>query len=160
MQFDSEEYTIVVPSGTTYIYLASSFTNATAKVNGSVALNRVRKKVNLTGSKTDIEISLIPLSGNTLKANTYKITVICGSFTNTAVSEDGKSFTVTPVNVENGKTVILALYDGEKLVEMHSAVYTGESVLFTTTKAYTNAKVMIWDDLTSLKPVCDVETIE
>ena len=98
--------------------------------------------------------------GFTLKANTYKITVICGSFTNTAVSEDGKSFTVTPVNVENGKTVILALYDGEKLVEMHSAVYTCESVLFTTTKAYTYAKVMIWGDLISLKPVCDVETIE
>lgn len=43
---------------------------------------------------------------------------------------------------------------------MQSAVYTGEAVPFTTTKAYTNAKVMVWDDLTNLKPVCEVENVQ
>jgi len=160
--FDSDitEYTITVSSETSAIYLTSSFENATAKVNGSVALNGVRKKVNLNGSETSIEIMLTPTTGNTLKANTYKITVIRGSFTKTTVSEDGKSFVVTPVNIENGKTVILALYDGEKFVEMQSEIYEGIAIPFVTTKAYTNAKVMVWDDLTNLKPVCEVETIE
>lgn len=65
----------------------------------------------------------------------------------------------TPINIESGKAVILALYDGDTLVEMQKAVYTGETVTFTTTKAYTNEKVMVWDDLTILKPVCDVEEI-
>lgn len=161
-EFDSDitEYTINVPSGTTAIYLTSSFENATAKVNGSVALNGVRKKVTLTGKETDIELVLTPTSGNNLSANTYKITVICGSFTKTTVSNDGKSFTVVPVNIENGKTVILALYDGEKFIEMQSAVYTGEEIPFITTKAYTNAKVMVWNDLRTLKPVCNVEIVK
>lgn len=79
--------------------------------------------------------------------------------TKTAVSEDGKSFTITPINIENGKTVILALYNGEQFVEMQSAIYNGETIPFTTTKSYTNAKVMVWDDLTSLNPVCDVEEL-
>ena len=161
-EFDSDitEYTINVPSGTTAIYLTSSFENATAKVNGSVALNGVRKKVTLTGAETDIELVLTPTSGNNLSTNTYKITVVCGSFTKTTVSEDGKSFTVVPVNIENGKTVILALYDGETFVEMQSAVYTGEEILFTTTKTYTNAKVMVWNDLVTLKPICNVEIVK
>ena len=100
------------------------------------------------------------LCRNNLSTNTYKITVVCGSFTKTTVSEDGKSFTIVPINIENGKTVILALYDGNKLVEMQSAVYTGEAVPFTTTKSYTNAKVMVWDNLTNLKPACNVEIVK
>ena len=36
-------------------------------------------------------------------------------WTETTVSEDGKSFTVTPKNVENGVTVIIALYKNGNL---------------------------------------------
>lgn len=79
--------------------------------------------------------------------------------TKTTISTDGKSFTITPINIEKGKTVILALYDGEKLVEMQHATYEGTTITFTTTKSYTNAKVMVWDDLTTLKPVCEVEEL-
>ena len=90
----------------------------------------------------------------------YTIEVIKFEGSKTEVSEDKKSFTITPINVENDKTVILALYNGEQFVEMQSAVYTGEAVPFTTTKTYTKAKVMVWDDLTNLKPVCEVENIQ
>jgi len=161
-EFDSDitEYTISVPSGTTAIYLTSSFKDATAKVNGTVAANGVRKKVNLTGAETDVEIQLTPTTDNALNANTYRITIICGSFTKTTISDDGKSFTITPINVETGKTVILALYDGRNLVEMQSAIYSGEAVPFTATKAYTNAKVMVWNDIASLVPVCETETVK
>jgi len=81
-------------------------------------------------------------------------------YTETHLSQDGTTYTVNVVNIENGKTVILALYDGERFVEMQSAVYTGEAVPFTTTKTYTKAKVMVWNDLTNLKPVCNIEIIE
>ncbi len=82
------------------------------------------------------------------------------SFTDTTVANGGKSFSITPINIERGKTVILALYNGEQFVEMQSAVYTGEAVPFTITKTYTKAKVMVWDDLTNLKIVCDVEKVQ
>lgn len=156
---DVTEYTINVPDGTTDIYFTSSFKNATAKVNGSPAVNGVRKKVTLSGNETNVIIQLTPTTGNTLKANTYTINVIRGSFTKTTVSEDGKAFTVTPINMEQGKTVMLALYNGNQLVEMQPALYEGESLSFTTTKEYTNAKIMVWDDLTSLKSACNVEEL-
>ena len=75
---------------------------------------------------------------------------------------------VTPVDELNDKIeriniivpMATALYDGDKFVEMQSAVYTGEAVPFTTTKTYTKAKVMVWDDLTNLKPICEVDYIQ
>ena len=98
-----------------------------------------------------------PISKNLTLYVDYKIEF---EGTKTEVSEDKKSFSIKPINVKNGKTVILALYNGEQFVEMQSAVYTGEVVPFTTTKAYTKAKIMVWEDLTNLKPVCNIEIIE
>ena len=85
--------------------------------------------------------------------------------TKTLVSEEGETvqqqvmFTIKGMHLPEGCRVILALYNGERFVEMQSSVYTGEAVPFTTTKTYTKAKVMVWDDLNSLKPVCDVEEL-
>ena len=90
----------------------------------------------------------------------YTIEVIKFEGTKTTVSEDKKTFTITPVNVENGKTVILALYNGEQFIEMQSAVYTGEAVPFTTTKAYTKAKVMVWNDFDTIMPLCVPENVD
>ncbi len=161
-EFDSDitEYTINVPVGTTAVYLTTSFTDATAKVNGSIAANGVRKKVALTGAETVVEIVLTPTSENSLKANIYTIKVVCGSFTKTTISEDGKAFTVNPVNIETGKTVILALYEDGKLVEMQPEIYEGEAITFITSKKYTNVKNMVWDNLTSFTPACDVEVVK
>lgn len=80
--------------------------------------------------------------------------------TKTTLANNRKSFTITPINVENYKTVILVLYDGDKFIETQSAVYTGEVISFTTTKEYINAKVMVWDDFASLKPVCKSENVK
>ena len=33
-------------------------------------------------------------------------------------------------------------------------------IAFTTEKTYTNAKVFVWDNLTNLKPVCNVEIVK
>jgi hypothetical protein len=80
--------------------------------------------------------------------------------TETTLSNNDKTFTITPINIATGNTVIIALYNGTALVEMQSAVYTGEEIPFTTTKSYTNAKVMVWNDLITLKPVCNVEIVK
>ena len=85
--------------------------------------------------------------------------IIFLSNTQTTISADGKSFKVKPVNIEVGKTVILALYNGTELVEAQTAVYNGEDIPFTTDKTYTNVKVMVWDNLESGSPVCEAEEI-
>ena len=80
--------------------------------------------------------------------------------TETELSNNDKSFAVTPVNIETGTTVILALYYGDVLVEAHSNVYAGEAIPFTTTESYTKAKVMVWSDFKTLEPMCEIEIIQ
>ena len=61
------------------------------------------------------------------------------------------------MNIDVGKTVILALYDGDKLVEVQRSSEYGENdgkIIFTPTKSYTHAKVMVWESLNTLSPVC------
>ena len=78
---------------------------------------------------------------------------------NATVSTDRKTFTITPINVPIGKTIILALYNDKMFVETQKAICDGTTVNFTTDKVYTDAKVMVWNDFTSFKPVCEVEEI-
>ena len=73
------------------------------------------------------------------------------------MSEDGKTFDVKPVNVAVGSTVVLVLYDNGNFVEIKSEKYNGADISFTTDNAYTNAKVMVWDNLYNMKPVCETE---
>ena len=58
------------------------------------------------------------------------------------------------------KPSLMPINKVEQFVEMQSAVYAGEAIPFKTTKSYTNAKVMVWDGLTTLRPVCKVEIIK
>ena len=119
--------------------------------------------VNYTGTEEEweeVELNSGDYNGALFNATINYISVPVLASTKTYVSDDGKSFEVTPINIATGNTVILALYNGTVFVEMQSALYDGETMHFTTTKAYTNAKVMVWDNLTNLKPVCDVEVVK
>lgn len=77
----------------------------------------------------------------------------------TTISEDGKTFTVSGKNLENGCMVILALYEDERLVEMQSKVYNSVDLPFTTTKDYDMVKVMVWGSLGNLVPKTETEII-
>ena len=81
-------------------------------------------------------------------------------FTKTTVYNDGKEFDVKLNNVERGKTVVLALYNDGQLVDIKKGIYEGENLTFTTTCEYTNAKVMVWNQLDSLIPVCREEELK
>ncbi len=77
-------------------------------------------------------------------------------------SNDGK-IVVKPCNIDAGKTVILALYEGGRLVEMQqSSEYseTNREITFTPTKPYTRAKVMVWNSLSGMSPVCDFKIVK
>lgn len=86
--------------------------------------------------------------------------VIFVKHTETAVSGDRKTFTVKPVNIApNGGIVILALYNGENLVDTMIKPYDGSEAVFTTDKTYTGAKIMVWESLADMKIVCNAETL-
>lgn len=74
----------------------------------------------------------------------------------TARTADG--IVVSPANMENGM-VILALYDGKRLAELQTAAYVGEDITFTSDVSYTHAKVMVWESLNSLSPVCAAKNV-
>ena len=78
------------------------------------------------------------------------------------LSDNGKII-VKPTNIAAGKTVILALYEGGRLVEMQqSSEYseTNRELTFMPTKTYTRAKVMIWNSLSGMSPVCDFKIVK
>ncbi len=66
---------------------------------------------------------------------------------------------VKPVNIENGKTVVLALYDGDKLIEIKSGTYAGAEITFETDKNYTYAKAMVWNSFGNASPECGAKTL-
>lgn len=96
-------------------------------------------------------------SGNSRLTNA-KFTYI--PYTKTIYSTDSKQFIVSPNNIDNGKIIILALYNDKNVVEIQKEVYTGDKIRFSTTKAYTVAKVFVWNNLTDLIPVCENEVVK
>ena len=117
------------------------------------------KQVYYIGSKDDWNNEVIG-NGKYVLTN---VGITCLSGISAKRSADGKSIVVKPINIADGKTVILALYDGDKIVEMQqSSEYseTKSEITFTPTEPYTHAKVMIWNSFGEMSPVCDFKSIE
>lgn len=125
---------------------------------GDGAFSDCDKLTNVYYYGTEANWNNIAISDGNASLNNAEITYL--KCTQTTVSTDGKSFSVKPINIANGNTVILALYNGDTLAEMQSAVYNGDDIPFTTDKTYTNARVMAWDSLSGLKPACEVEIVK
>lgn len=83
-----------------------------------------------------------------------------------AEKSDNGNIVAEPTNTKSGKTVILALYSGGKdnkggsLVEIQSKKYNGAEITFEVNKAYTYAKVMVWESFGDILPVCDIRIIK
>lgn len=117
------------------------------------------KQVYYIGSKDDWNNEVIG-NGKYVLTN---VGITCLSGISAKRSVDGKSIVVKPINIADGKTVILVLYDGDKIVEMQqSSEYseTKREITFTPTEPYTRAKVMIWNSFNEMSPVCDFKIIE
>ncbi len=80
--------------------------------------------------------------------------------TRSKVSQDRKTISVTPVNVESGIDVIIALYNNGAFVGTQSATYNNGELNFNTAKAYTDVKIMLWNDLADLKALCEAESLQ
>ena len=72
------------------------------------------------------------------------------------VSADGKSFVISPKNIENGNLIILALYNGDTFVKLYNEIYQGQDIPFNNVnETYDKVKIMAWENFDTLKPLCD-----
>ena len=111
------------------------------------------KTVNYIG--TDIEWSKI-VKGDKCSIDGKKMNYCKGI---SAIHADGRAV-VRPINIDSGKTVILALYSGDKLVGIQSKIYDGAEVMFETNEACTELRAMVWEDIVSMTPVCSNKIIK
>lgn len=157
---DVRKYTVYVGEDATSISLTPTFSGGgVLRPNGSgVWLSGRSKDFELSSETTTITLNRENVSDMTNSVYTVEIVKFEG--TKTVVFDDGKKFTVNPLGIETGKTVILALYDGDCLAEVQTAICDGKGILFTTTKAYTKAKVMVWNSLNGIIPVCEAEILK
>lgn len=159
---------IVIPDGVIEIsertfYYCSNLTSITipnsVRIIGKESFEGCPRKikVNYIGSTTDW--NEVIGDGKYVLAN-VGINYISGI--STKHSDDGK-IVVKLINIDTGKTVIMALYDGDKLAEMQlSSEYseTNREITFTPTKDYTRAKVMVWESLASMSSVCESKIVK
>lgn len=156
---------ITIPDGVTSIgnytfFNCSSLTSVTIPNSvtsiGEYAFNKCNKlkNVNYIGSKEDW--------GDIDKGENHSISdsIITYCKGIKAVQLNSGNIAVEPINTEKGKTVILALYNGDKFVDMQFGIYNGTKITFETDKTYTHAKAMIWESLESMIPVCGAKTAE
>ncbi len=151
------EYTIYVPKDTTNIKLTATH-NGTLKVGSTKYYNGKGKTISL--SENEPTVLNFDYSATDYTDSSYKVTIEKFEGTQTTVLDNGKTFDVKPINIATDSTVILALYDNGRFIEMQSEKYNGTDIQFVTDKSYTDAKVMVWESLSNMKPVCGAETVK
>lgn len=131
------------------------------KTIGDYAFSGCNKLANVIYNGSEDEWNNITIrSGNSPLTNAEMRFLVTKKGTKTTVSSDGKVFSVKCNGIESGKMIILALYDGEQLVDVKTAPCTGADIPFTTTKSYTKARVFVWNSLSGLNPVFSPETVK
>ena len=156
---DTREYTIYVDENVTTISLTPVFNKGVLRPNGmGMWISGRSKTFELTEDETIIKLVRDNVENTT--SSEYHIKVIRYRGTITTVSENGKKFTVRPVHVETNSTIILAIYNNGILADIISKEYTGDSLEFSTNAEYTEVKIMAWNNLFALKPICKTEFVK
>lgn len=69
-----------------------------------------------------------------------------------------KIFITTPYLPENS-TIVLACYKDGEFVEMKSETNKNETIYFVVNSDFNSAKIMAWESLGSITPICDAEIV-
>ncbi len=71
------------------------------------------------------------------------------------ISGEDKAFTVDCFALKKGDTILVALYKNDRFLELFSATYIGEQEEYRTKIDFDYAKVMAFESLESIKPLCN-----
>jgi len=155
---DLRKYTVYVSEKTSTITLTPTYKSVgVLRPNGDgIWLSGKGKAFQLDESGSTI-ITLNRENVADMTNSVYTVEVINLDFVKTI--ENGNKFNITINPLLTGKRLIIALYSNGQLAEMKLETIKSDKVEFTTNKSYTNAKVMVWDNLLNLNPVF-VETVK
>lgn len=148
-----------------------------AQDNGYMQSLQDKCTLNLTAGKAYyfyVEFFAYDSKVTTHSLEVYLAHVITASTVGTSSAYDSyNTYEVNMFCLQKGNLVILALYDGDTLAEIHTYEYTGEESMgtddipYATTRfnpsqpglPHTYAKVFVWDSLEGMTPVCEPELV-
>ena len=157
-------YIIYVGEDTTTFDISAKYSKGTLRVNGSTLLSGRSKSESLIGAETTITLERLNVVEMT--DITYTLTIIKSSdalITEVKTTETGYEFDVilNKDNIDAYETakMVVALYDNNgKFICLAPATISSSDVkktvpITTEMQAYT-AKVMLWNHINSMKPLC------
>lgn len=157
----AKEYTVYVPNDAKSFALTAGFSRGTLRLtDGTMTLPMLRNKEKSVTLTSDTTVFILNFGIDGCADSEYKITVKRFEGTVTTASPDRKTLTVTPINIESGNTVILALYDNYGLAAVYSEVYHGTPLTFMPSTRYSSAKVAVWESFGNMIPVCETEILK
>ena len=160
-----DSYFVYVDKATSQIKLTANFAKGTLKMNGSLAIKNTAKTISLNEDTTVITLSLKGESGD---ESLYTVTVIKSDapIKSCATSTDkGYSFNVV---IDKGKidsfesaVLIVNLYDDGKFIGFSKVPVSKNDTIIPvsieTEDTAKSAKLMLWADENTLKPLCQSE---
>lgn len=152
------EYTLYVKENVDSVTVRANYESGALFVNETLLLPGFENKLSLQEEQNIFVFEIKNVEGMTNKQ--YVVTVVKLNGSKTELKDEGKTFNVTHVNTTKGSTVILAVYENEMLEEMQTKIYDYREITFTTAEKYTKAKVMVWESISNLKPVCEAEILK
>ena len=162
---DVKHYTVYVDENTTEFNITPvSASGGHFNINGSTVFSNRTKTIELASTETEIVITLFNATGYT--DNTYTLTVIKNSdalITEVKTTESGYEFDVIlnkdKIDAYETAKMVVALYDNNgKFICLAPATVSDSDVkkivpIITEMQACT-AKVMLWNDINIMKPLC------
>ncbi len=143
----------------TYGYLYNSDRKLLVSDNNSGEGNNFKIAYNLTaGEKYYIAVNCLSGYGQFTLATETNCVESTKTVCVTATTGE-KIFITIPKYLPQNARIILACYKGEKFVEMKSAPNTDETVYFIVNTDFDFAKVMVWDSIGTMIPVCHAEDV-
>ena len=144
----------------TYGYLYNSDRKLLVSDNNSGEGNNFKIAYNLTaGEKYYIAVNCLSGYGQFTLATETDCVESTKTVCVTATTGE-KIFITIPKYLPQNARIILACYKGEKFVEMKSAPNTDETVYFIVNTDFDFAKVMVWDSIGTMIPVCHAEDVD
>ncbi len=143
-----------------YGYLYNSDRKRLVSDNNSGEENNFKIAYNLTaGEKYYIAVNCLSDYGQFMLAMETDCVESTKTVCVTATTGE-KIFITIPKYLPQNARIILACYKGEKFVEMKSAPNTDETVYFIVNTDFDFAKVMVWDSIGTMIPVCHAEDVD